>query len=141
MTDDFNITLTAPDKSLFAGSVAQINLPTIGGEIGVRVGHMPMVVGLAPGVVEILDNLGQEPEHFAVTGGFAEITANKVVVLVTDGEAADNLNEQAVLAAQQRAQQQKLDAKNDSEFTEAQNLLEQSLAQLKTIKRRKKWLK
>lgn len=139
MARSFKLTVAAPDRQLFQGTVTQINLPSVGGEMGVLAGHMPAVVGLAPGVVEIIDEPGKPPHHYAVTGGFAEIRGDEVSVLVTAGEEADNLNEEAVLEAQRRAVQLKATAKTEAEFIDAQQLSEQSLAQLKTIQRRQKW--
>lgn len=133
------LTLTTPDASLYDGEMAQVNLPSAGGEIGVRPGHAPMVVALLPGVVEVYNQIGTAPEHFAVTGGFAEVTGESVTILATGAEAAESLQEEAVIEAKQRAHDAKDNAETDEEFADAAALLEKSLAQLKTIKRRKKW--
>lgn len=141
MDQTFTVTVASPDKELYNGTIEQINLPTTGGEIGVRVGHMPVVCALAPGVIEIIGQPGATPEHYAITGGFAEILAHKATVLVLEGEAAESLEEEAILKAQQAAEKAKASAQTEEEFADASALLQKSLAQLKTIKRRKKWRK
>ena len=133
------LTLTTPDAALYDGEMEQVNLPSAGGEIGVRKGHAPMVVALLPGVVEIYIRQGDTPQHYAVTGGFAEVTASSVTILATGADAAASLQEEAVLEAQRRAHEARANAQTEEEFTDAAALLEKSLAQLKTIKRRKKW--
>lgn len=133
------LTLATPDAQLFDGEMAQVNLPSAGGEVGIRKGHAPMVVALLPGVVEVYAELGQAPDHFAVTGGFAEVTGESVTILATGAEAASSLQEEAIIEAQRQAKEAHDNAETDEEFADAAALLEKSLAQLKTIKRRKKW--
>jgi len=133
------LTLATPDAQLYDGEMAQVNLPSAGGEIGVRKGHAPMVVALLPGVVEVYTELGKTPEHYAVTGGFAEVTGEGVTILATGAEAASSLQEEAIIEARRKAEEAHANAETDEEFADAAALLEQSLAQLKTVKRRKKW--
>lgn len=141
MSKTFSVVLAAPDNQLYVGEIEQINLPSSEGEVGIRVGHMPAIIALRAGVVEIISEMGKSPDHFAITGGFAEVLGDKVSVLVLSGEQADSLKEEAILEAKQKAEQAKINAQNNEEFAEASSELERALAQLKTINRRKRWRK
>lgn len=133
------LTLATPEEQLYSGEVAQVNLPSAGGEIGVRPGHAPLVVALIPGVVEVYAERGKTPEHFALTGGFAEVSAELVTVLATSAAAASNLEEEAIVEAKKRAEDARTQAATDEDFADATALLEKSVAELKTVQRRKKW--
>lgn len=60
----------------YEGSVDQVSLPAIDGEITVLPHHTPLITTLGTGTIKF-DN-----ETISINGGFVEIGNNKVVVLV-----------------------------------------------------------
>ncbi|MGE0222099.1 MAG: ATP synthase F1 subunit epsilon [Acetobacteraceae bacterium] len=72
--------IVAPDQLLHSAQVDMAVIPASEGDMGVLEGHMPMIVGLRPGVVSLYqaDRIVQE---FLVDGGFAEVTGERCSVL------------------------------------------------------------
>lgn len=60
----------------FEGDVHQVSLPTTSGEITVLKDHIPLITTLKKGVIKCGE------VNIPVEGGFAEVTKDKVVVLV-----------------------------------------------------------
>lgn len=63
------------DGILFEGETSQVSLPAKDGEVTILKGHIPVITLLKKGKVKTVD------KEFEVSGGFAEITGEKVVVL------------------------------------------------------------
>lgn len=60
---------------LFEGETPQVSLPGKDGEITVLKGHIPIITLLKGGLVKTPE------KEISISGGFAEITGEKVVVL------------------------------------------------------------
>lgn len=70
-----------PYQCFFEGKVSSVTLPTIDGEMGIMLGHSPLVVALKPGICTVrIDN---EKKYFTVSEGYAEI-GQKIVMIVCD---------------------------------------------------------
>jgi F-type H+-transporting ATPase subunit epsilon len=76
---NFRFDLVSPEKLLFTGDVAQVDLPGTEGDMGVLAGHAPLVTALRPGVVVVYRDLGDM--RIVVTGGFAEVGPAGLTVL------------------------------------------------------------
>lgn len=63
------------DGTKFEGDAVQVSLPTTDGEITVLKNHIPLITTLKTGYIRFTDN------NIAISGGFAEISKDKVVVL------------------------------------------------------------
>lgn len=79
MADTMQFDLVAPERMLVSTQVTEVQIPGSEGDFTAMVGHAPVIANLRPGVIKVLAN-GQITE-FAVTGGFAEITADGVTVM------------------------------------------------------------
>ncbi len=80
MAREFNLSVVAPDRTVFDDKVESVVLPGVEGYLGVLAGHEPMIVALRPGILEYKVNGGQR-HYVTMSGGFGEVTADKVVVL------------------------------------------------------------
>jgi F-type H+-transporting ATPase subunit epsilon len=69
----------SPEKVLFSGEVDQVDLPGAEGDMGILANHAPLVTTLRPGVLTTYREA--ECLTFAVTGGFAEVSAAGLTVL------------------------------------------------------------
>ena len=82
-----------PEKLLFKGEVAHVQMPGIDGSFGVLKGHAPLVSALKAGVVSVQQADGEKEgeyadtkansEHFDfdVKGGVVEVYENKIIIL------------------------------------------------------------
>ena len=119
--------IVTPEKKVFDDEVESVTVPTASGEAGIFPNHAPLVSALKPGILSYAQKGGAE--QMAVSGGFIEVSANKVSVLADSAETFDEVDvdaarsereaaEKALAAAatspiEENAQlQQKLDAAN-----------------------------
>lgn len=72
--------LITPEKIFFEGDIAQVNIPGTEGDFGVLPGHMPLISTIREGELQI-ELINGEKKTVQVTGGIAEITPDKCVVL------------------------------------------------------------
>ena len=78
-----------------------IVLPGTEGELGILPRHTPLLTALQPGV--ILIRKGKTEELFAVSGGFADVRPDKVIVLAEAAEHSEELDAQRAEEARNRA--------------------------------------
>lgn len=93
MTDKITFDLVSPEKLVLSTSADMVTLPGADGDMGVMAGHMSLISTLRPGIVTVSG--GEDEGRFYVSGGFAEVTAEKVTVLaqkaMTEEEAGQEL--------------------------------------------------
>ncbi len=75
--------IVSPEKLLLSRPVEMVVLPAYEGEMGVLQGHSPMIVLLRGGTIRLYEG-GQVKEQLYVSGGFAEVTPERVTVLATE---------------------------------------------------------
>jgi F-type H+-transporting ATPase subunit epsilon len=127
--------IITPERVVFTDEVDQITLPTIEGEITILPNHIPLVGVLTPG--EIIAKKGQEEILMSCSGGFIEVTQKKVVVLADTAEKAEELVEEEILKARERAEKILKEKHVDTEkFAEAAAAMERELARLKVFRKR-----
>jgi F-type H+-transporting ATPase subunit epsilon len=82
--------LVSPEKLVFSGEVEQVDVPGAEGDFGVLEGHAPMVTTLRPGILTVY--AGGNAEKIVVLGGFAEVSAQGLMVLADVAEAVDDID-------------------------------------------------
>jgi F-type H+-transporting ATPase subunit epsilon len=90
MADTFILDLVTPERTLFSGSVQELVAPGLLGEFGVLPGHANMLAELAAGRLVYRDENGEK--LMAAAGGFAEVTGERVTVLLDDAAYAEDLD-------------------------------------------------
>jgi F-type H+-transporting ATPase subunit epsilon len=128
--------IVTPDKAVLEREILQVSIPTTSGEITVLPDHIPLVSVISSGVIEVKlsDN---SLEIFAISGGFLEVSQGKVVILADTAERAEELDEERIKAAQERAEKLKEEARNvdDVQFAAVAAKLEKELARLRAVSR------
>ena len=79
-----SFTLVSPEKVLLDTEVSMVVIPGIEGDIGVLPNHAPLLTLLRPGLVTVYEGAKILVKIF-VNGGFAEITPQRCMALVTEG--------------------------------------------------------
>jgi len=79
MADTMQFDLVSPERSLASGPARAVRIPGAEGELTAMPGHAPVITTLRPGILSVTGPDGTQ--EFAVTGGFAEITADSTTVL------------------------------------------------------------
>jgi F-type H+-transporting ATPase subunit epsilon len=119
--------LVSPERLLFSGDVAEVDIPGTEGDMGILPGHAPVLSTLRPGVITVTKDAGAK-ERIFVRGGFAEVNPQGLTVLAEVAIPVAELNA-AVLAQQvQDAQEDVTDAQDDEARRRAQESLDHLLA-------------
>ncbi len=96
MAEYMQLDIVTPEKSILSRKVTEVVAPGSEGEFGVLYGHTPFLTTLKPG--RILAKTEDRDILIAVSGGFAEVTANKIIVLAESAQLAEDINLQEVRA-------------------------------------------
>ena len=106
MADTMQFDLVAPERKLASGQATAVRIPGADGDLTAMPLHAPVVTTLRPGILSV--DMDGGTTDFAVTGGFAQVTAEGATVLadaaLPKGEVtADFLSElvQATQAAEE----------------------------------------
>lgn len=75
--------LVSPERLLESTEADMVVVPGSEGDFGVLPGHVPLISTLRPGVIEIYDG-NSVRQRIMVTGGFAEISNDRLTVLVEE---------------------------------------------------------
>jgi F-type H+-transporting ATPase subunit epsilon len=86
-----DLEIVSPEKLLLSRPVDMVVIPAAEGEMGVLVNHAPMIVLLRGGVIRLYQGETVTDRLF-VTGGFAEVTPDRVTVLADEAFALDALS-------------------------------------------------
>ena len=94
--------IVTPERKVFDAAVDTVTVPTASGEAGILPNHAPLVSALKPGIL-IYTN-GGSVERVAVSGGFVEVSDNKVSVLADEAETADEVSVETARADREAAE-------------------------------------
>jgi F-type H+-transporting ATPase subunit epsilon len=79
MAGTLQFDLVSPERRLASVQATEVQIPAAEGDMTAMAGHTPTITTLRPGLLRAVSSEGTKA--FAVTGGFAEITASGVSVL------------------------------------------------------------
>ena len=88
--------LVSPEKLLFSGEVEQVDVPGAEGDFGVLANHAPMVATLRPGILTVHGADGER--KIVVLGGFAEVSAQGLIVLADLAESVEAIGRTVISA-------------------------------------------
>lgn len=94
--------LATPTRMLVTAEADEVVAPGVEGYFGVLPGHAAFLTTLAPG--EVTYRSGQTEHHVAVTGGFAEVRAERVIILAENAERPEEIDRERAERARQRAE-------------------------------------
>lgn len=94
--------IVTPEKKVFDETVDSVTVPTATGEVGILPNHSPLISSLKSGILSFA-NKGTS-EKMVVSGGFVEVSTNKVSVLTDIAEKADEIDVEAAKAEREAAQ-------------------------------------
>ena len=92
MAETIRFDLVSPERRVASMDASLVAIPGAAGDLAVGPGHEATITTLRPGVLRV-DGEGGTQE-FAVTGGFAEISAESVTVLAERSMAASDLTQE-----------------------------------------------
>ncbi len=91
-----NLEIVTPEKKVLSDTVDSVTVPTASGEVGIMSNHAPLISSLKPGILTV--NKSGATEKMVVSGGFIEVSSNKVSVLTDIAEKAEEIDVEAARA-------------------------------------------
>lgn len=129
--------IVSAEEELFSGLVEMVVAHGNQGDLGILMGHAPLLTDLKPGPVRVIKQ-GGEQEVFYISGGFLEVQPNMVKVLADTAVRAADLDEAAALEAQKEAQKALNEQGTEFDYSTAAARLAEAAAQLRTIQELRK---
>jgi F-type H+-transporting ATPase subunit epsilon len=129
MADELMLEIVTPEKMVFSGNVEDVTIPGTEGEFGVLRGHEAFLTSVDIGQLVFTKN--NKKTHYAVNTGYAEVTANKVTVLIETAERSDYIDKNRARRAKENAEArlEKI-AKDSDEFEKARAALMRAIVRL-----------
>ena len=131
----FNLEIITAEQSVFSGQVNSLTAPAADGEIGVLPRHASILTLLKPG--ELNYSTPETQQHLAVSGGFLEVNADKVVILVDSAERLEDIDEDRAQLAIQRAKDRLSEKSTDLDLERALRSLRRAEARLDLVRKRR----
>ena len=99
----FQLEIVTPTKVSDEGQVEYVRCPGLDGSFGVMASHREAIIALGVGEIKVTQN---GKDHFlATSGGFAEITREKVELLLETYERTEEIDTSRAENALQRAEE------------------------------------
>lgn len=98
MSNLFNFELVSPEQKLISETAYQVTIPGEEGDVGVRAGHMALVMTVRAGVVEVIRTEGGATEKIFIAGGFADVSQTNCTILAEEAVPVANLNAEKLTA-------------------------------------------
>jgi F-type H+-transporting ATPase subunit epsilon len=97
-----SIEIVTPEQRVLTTECDEVRLPGVEGGFGIRPGHTPLVAALAAG--ELIYVNGGTEQRYAVGEGFAEVSNDKVRILVEEALRAEQIDPARATAELKEAQ-------------------------------------
>ena len=111
MAERLTLELATPSRLVISAEVDEVVVPGSQGYFGVLPGHAPLLATL--GIGEVTYRVGRDEFHVAVSGGFAEVRNDKVIILADTAERPDEIDVERAERARQRAESRLLGRTED----------------------------
>jgi F-type H+-transporting ATPase subunit epsilon len=131
----FKLVVISPEKKVLETDIQSVTIPTTEGEITVLPKHMAIFSLVKPG--EIIVRTKEGNISLAGGGGFVNITADTVTLLLEYGTKSDEMDEVKIQEAKKRAEEILKNQSDNKSTALASATLARSLLELKLVQKRK----
>ncbi|SPD74872.1 ATP synthase epsilon chain [uncultured Desulfobacterium sp.] len=133
--EKLHLEVVTPANIMVSQDVDIVVAPGSIGEFGVLKGHARFLSGIVPG--ELRFTADNKTEYFAVTSGFAEISDDKVSILVDAAERAEEIDIERAKKAMDRASERLTKERGtvDIDFLRAEASLKRAMMRIKVAQK------
>jgi F-type H+-transporting ATPase subunit epsilon len=134
-----DLEIITPEKVVYQGEVGEIYIKTADGPLGIFPHHINLFSKVVPGELKL--KVSGHDEFLALTGGFLEISNNKVTILADYAVPAEEIQVEKALEAKKRAEEllKRKETQEDArEFATAQAELAKAIIELQVAGHRRK---
>ena len=126
--------VVTPDRLVLSTEADVVVCPGAEGQFGVLPGHIPFLSALEIG--EMYFKAGGKTEYLAVSGGFAEVTGEKVTIVAESAEKGREIDVDRAKRALERAEKRLAAAKTENiDWARAEAAMRRSLMRTKVAGR------
>ena len=118
MAEKIQFELVSPVKLLVSSPVDMVVVPGAEGNFGALPQHSPLIASVRPGVVDVYE-ADKITSSFFVSGGFAEVTEQRVTVLAEEALPVAELTKSMAADRLRNAKEALADAKTEREKAKA----------------------
>jgi len=90
MAEYLQLEVVTPEGAVLSRRVDEVVAPGSIGQFGVLPGHTPFLTSLKPGIV--IAKAEDKDIYMAITGGFAEVEATRVIILAEEAQRAEDID-------------------------------------------------
>ena len=131
MSQKLILSIVTPGKQIVADEVDQVNAPGTEGDLGILYDHAPLLTNLRSG--QLSYEKDGETVALVVSGGYLEVTDNRVTVLAETGEFLHEIDRERAERAHADAEKLLLTDLSEEEFIETQKKLFRAVARLENL--------
>lgn len=125
----FNLSIITYSKKLLEKEVDYVRVRTTQGDMGILANHASLVVELDPGEMKIKDE--EKEEFYFLSGGFLEVSDNKVNIIADQAIYASDIDyERAKAQAEEARKSMKLTNEDEQSFVLAERKLKEALLKM-----------
>jgi F-type H+-transporting ATPase subunit epsilon len=136
MGQQIKLEVVTPSGAKVNEDVDIVNAPGFGGDFGVLANHAPFLSTIKVGTLTYEN--GKKRESLMVSGGFCEVSNNKITFLVESAEFGSEIDVERAMRAKERAEKRLAQAAQQTDNfnrRRAEIALQRALARLKVAKR------
>jgi F-type H+-transporting ATPase subunit epsilon len=128
--------IVSADRSLVDEQVDEVEIPGADGYFGVLPGHTPLLAVLGTGELWYRRGPGDANKHYlSISFGFAEVQPDRVTILATIAEKADEIDLARAEAAKKRAEERLSKPMVDMDFERARIAMMKALIRIQVASR------
>jgi F-type H+-transporting ATPase subunit epsilon len=139
MAESIHLEVVTPSGPIVSDDVDIVSAPGYGGDFGVLANHAPFLSTIKIGSL-IYKKDGRD-NYLMVSGGFCEVSNNKITFLVESAEAGKQIDVDRALRAKERAEKRLAEAKTQTEkinMARAQAALQRAIARIRVAEKQAK---
>jgi len=128
-----HLEVVTPSGAVVSEEVDIVTAPGVGGEFGVLANHAPFLSTIKTGTLSFKKD--KVSKYLMVTGGFTEVSNNKITFLVESAEFGNEIDVDRALRAKERAEKRLVQAQQAAEKinrVRAEAALQRALARIRT---------
>ena len=129
--------IVSAEGEIFSGLVEMVIAHGSLGDLGIALGHAPLITELKPGPIRLIKQ-GGDAEVFYISGGYLEVQPNMVMVLADTVQRAADLDEASAQEAVKAAEKALNEKGADFDYGSAAARLAEAAAQLRTVQQIRK---
>lgn len=132
MAKTLHLSVVTPSALVADQDVSYVGAQGLEGDFGVLPGHAALLAALRVGHVFYKD--GNDTRYIFVSGGFAEVSNDKVIILAETATRAEDIDKERAEKAKARAEERLRNKNADIDHIRAEAALQRAVNRLETAK-------